>query len=216
MLNKMKKLIFKSVVVAVMLMCSVGASAQIDLGSILGGITGAGSPSSGDDIVSNLTSVFSGKKQATSDKLVGTWVYSEPAIVFQSDNFLAKAGAKIAAGKIEKSLQTQLGKYGIKPGAFTITFNSDGTFTETFGKKTLKGKWTVKDSKLNLTFSGKKAIPITTQLESKKLMLVTDATKLLNLVKTVASSSNNSNLQTVSALMKSVNGMQAGLTLVKK
>ena len=47
-------------------------------------------------------------------------------------------------------------------------------------------------------------------------MLVTDATKLLNLVKTVASSSNNSNLQTVSALMKSVNGMQAGLTLVKK
>ena len=96
MLNKMKKLIFKSVVVAVMLMCSVGASAQIDLGSILGGITGAGSSSSGDDIVSNITSVFSGKKQATSDKLVGTWVYSEPAIVFQSDNFLAKAGAKIA------------------------------------------------------------------------------------------------------------------------
>ena len=72
MLNKMKKLIFKSVVVAVMLMCSVGASAQIDLGSILGGITGAGSSSSGDDIVSNITSVFSGKKQATSDKLVGT------------------------------------------------------------------------------------------------------------------------------------------------
>ncbi|MBO5185562.1 MAG: DUF4923 family protein [Prevotella sp.] len=212
----MKKQFFRTTIMALMLMCSVCANAQIDLGNILGGLTGGGNSSSGEDLVSNLTSVFSGKKQAASDKLVGTWVYSEPAIVFQSDNLLAKAGSKIAAGKIEDKLQTQLSKYGIKPGAFTITFKSDGTFTETFGKKTMNGKWEVKDSKLYMTFSGRKAIPITTQLESKKLMIVTDATKLLTLVKSVASSSNNSNMQIVSSLMKSINGMQAGLTLVKK
>ncbi len=199
-----------------MLTCSASVNAQIDLGGILGGLTGGSSSDSGSDLVSNLTSVFSGKKQASTKSLVGTWVYSEPAIMFQSDNILAKAGSKIAAGKIEKSLQQQLTKYGIKPGAFSITFNSDGTFTEVMGQKTLKGKWTVKDSNLNLSFTGKRAIAITPQLESKQLMLVTDATKLLNLVKTVAGSSSNAQLQTVTTLMKSVNGMQAGLTLVKK
>lgn len=199
-----------------LLLCSVSVNAQIDLGNILGGLTGGSSSDSGSDLVSNLTAVFSGKKQASTKSLVGTWVYSEPAIVFQSDNILAKAGSKIAAKKIEKSLQEQLTKYGIKPGAFAITFKEDGTFTEITGKKTMQGKWTVKDSKLNLTFTGKRNIAITTQLEGNQLMLVTDATKLLNLVKTVAGSSSNANIQMVTTLMKSVNGMQAGLTLVKK
>ena len=175
-----------------------------------------GGNSSSNEMVSNLTSVFSKNKQATQEKLIGTWSYTEPAIVFTSDNILAKVGSKIAANKLENKIQEYLTRYGIKPGAFTMTFNEDGTFTETLNGKTSKGKWTVKDSKLQLTIAGIKALNVTTQIDGKDLQFVTDATKLLNLFKTLGAKSSNSQIKTVTSLMKSVNGMQAGVTLRKQ
>ena len=202
----------KTMMMSLLLMMGLSAQAQ-DLNDVLNSVLGG---SSTTDVVSNLTSVFSSKKQATKDKIIGTWSYTEPAIVFTSDNILAKAGAKIAANKLESKLQEQLTKYGIKPGAFTMTFNEDGTFTETIGGKTKSGKWTVTDSKLQLTISGVKALSITTQISGKDMQFVTDATKLLNLFKTLGAKSSNSQIKTVTSLMKSVNGMQAGVTLRKQ
>lgn len=196
-----------------MLMCCVSANAQIDLGEILKGIGTSSEGVGSGDLISNLTSVFSKDKQASKKSIIGTWTYSEPAIVFQSDNLLAKAGAKLAAGKIEKKLQEQLGKYGISEGALKFTFNEDGTFTEVLGKKTMKGKWEVKNSVLNITYIGVRPISITTQLEGDNLMFVADATKLLNLVQVIGNKSSNANIKTVATLMKSVKGMQAGITL---
>lgn len=218
----MKKIVFaKVLVLAAMLMGSACANAQINLGNILSGIAGkngkgeSSEASSASGLLSGLTSIFSKDKQASTENIVGTWEYSEPAITFESDNLLTKAGAGIASNKLEEKLQEQLSKIGIDKGAFTITFNEDGTFTETFGEKSIKGKWKVEDSKLNLVF-GQKAIPINTQLNGNKLMIVTDATKILDLIKGIASKSSNSNIQTISTLMKGIDGMNAGLTLVKK
>ena len=218
----MKKIVFaKVLVLAAMLMGSASAHAQINLGNILSGIAGkngkgeSSEASSASGLLSGLTSIFSKDKQASTENIVGTWEYSEPAITFESDNLLTKAGAGIASNKLEEKLQEQLSKIGIGKGAFTITFNEDGTFTETFGEKSIKGKWKVEDSKLNLVF-GQKAIPINTQLNGNKLMIVTDATKILDLIKGIASKSSNSNIQTISTLMKGIDGMNAGLTLVKK
>lgn len=214
-----KNVLAKALIMFLMLAGSATANAQIDLGNILGGLTGIGSntqnTSSSSGLLSGLTSIFSRDKQANKDNLIGTWEYSEPAIVFESDNLLAKAGASIASNKIEAKLQEQLSKFGFEQGSFSITFNEDGTFEETFNGKKIPGKWEVKDSKLYLTF-GRKALPINTQLSSNKLMFVTDATKLLDLVKTIGSKSTNSSFQTVTTLMKSINGMKAGITLVKK
>lgn len=218
----MKKIVFaKVLVLAAMLMGSASTNAQINLGNILSGIAGkdgkgeSSEASSASGLLSGLTSIFSKDKQASTENIVGTWEYSEPAITFESDNLLTKAGAGIASNKLEEKLQEQLSKIGIDKGAFTITFNEDGTFTETFGEKSIKGKWKVEDSKLNLVF-GQKAIPINTQLNGNKLMIVTDATKILDLIKGIASKSSNSNIQTISTLMKGIDGMNAGLTLVKK
>lgn len=208
-----------------MLLFVNGASAQIDLGGLLGGMLGGSSSSSSNssgsstnDLISGLTSIFSSKKQASEKSIVGTWVYAEPAIVLKSDNILSNVAAKVAAGKIEDKLAGVLSKYGIKEGMLSITFNEDGTFTETIGKKTVKGKWTVKNSKLNLTFGTlkPKTIPITTQLEGNQLLFVTDASKLLDFVKNIGSKSSNSNIKTITKLMDNVTGMQAGLTMKKK
>lgn len=220
----MKKF-FRLTAMCFMLLFVNGASAQIDLGGLLGGMLGGSSSSSSNssgsstnDLISGLTSIFSSKKQASEKSIVGTWVYAEPAIVLKSDNILSNVAAKVAAGKIEDKLAGVLSKYGIKEGMLSITFNEDGTFTETIGKKTVKGKWTVKDSKLNLTFGTlkPKTIPITTQLEGNQLLFVTDASKLLDFVKNISSKSSNSNIKTITKLMDNVTGMQAGLTMKKK
>ena len=204
---------FRVAAMAVAMLFATSVNAQIDLDGILGEVLGGGST---NDVASGLTTVFSSKKQATAQNIVGTWTYTEPAIVFTSDNLLTKAASKIAANKVENKIQEQLSKYGIKPGTFSITFKEDGTCTEVINGKTMNGKWTVADSKLKLTIGGVKALSVTTQIDGKDMQVVTDATKLLNLFKTLGAKSSNANIKTVASLMKSVKGMQAGITLRKQ
>lgn len=209
----MKRRIIKVFTAAALLAVSMEANAQINLESIFNKVAGSASSSGGNNIVSNLAAVFSSQKQASAESLVGTWVYSEPAIVFKSDNLLTKTAAKVAAGKVESKLQSYLSQYGITPGTMKVTFSQDGTFTETVKGKTIGGKWSVDNNKLSLKFADIKSVSVTTQLSGNELLIVTDATQLLNLMKGIASKSANTTLKTVSTLMKGVNGMDAGLTL---
>lgn len=203
--------------VCMAMMFSASVNAQSDLGNILGNVLGAATGnSSGGDLVSTLTSVFSSDKQASKNNIIGTWSYTEPAIVFTSDNILAKAASKVAANKLENKLQQYLTRYGIKPGTFSMTFKEDGTYTRTLNGRTAQGTWTVQDSKLMLTIAGIKTIAITTQIDGQDMQFVTDATKLLNLFKSFGAKSTNANIQTITSLMKSINGMQAGITLHKQ
>lgn len=207
----------KMMAVCMAMMFSASVNAQSDLGNILENVLGAATGnSSGGDLVSTLTSVFSSDKQASKNNIIGTWSYTEPAIVFTSDNILAKAASKVAANKLENKLQQYLTRYGIKPGTFSMTFKEDGTYTRTLNGRTAQGTWTVQDSKLMLTIAGIKTIAITTQIDGQDMQFVTDATKLLNLFKSFGAKSTNANIQTITSLMKSINGMQAGITLHKQ
>lgn len=208
----MKKTMMKMMAAMLMLLAAPSVQAQ-DWQSVLNGVLGGGQT---EDIVSGITSIFSSDKQATTNNIIGTWSYTEPAILFTSDNLLTKLAAKVAANKLETKLQSYLTQYGIKPGALVLTFKEDGTCTETLNGKTMKGKWQVKDSKLILTLGGIKALQITTQIDGKDMQFVTDATKLLKLFKSVGAKSTNKNIQTVTSLMKSVDGMQAGVSLRKQ
>ena len=213
----MKKNVMKMMAVCMAMMFSASVNAQSDLGNILGNVLGAATGnSSGGDLVSTLTSVFSSDKQASKNNIIGTWSYTEPAIVFTSDNILAKAASKVAANKLENKLQQYLTRYGIKPGTFSMTFKEDGTYTRTLNGRTAQGTWTIQNSKLMLTIAGIKTIAITTQIDGQDMQFVTDATKLLNLFKSFGAKSTNANIQTITSLMKSINGMQAGITLHKQ
>lgn len=209
----MRKNLTRLVAAMFLMLVVSNANAQNDLQNILNGVLNGGQS---EDIVSGITSVFSSDKQANKNNIIGTWSYSEPAIVFTSDNLLTKVAAKVAANKLEDKLQSYMTQYGIKPGTLVLTFNEDGTCTETLNRKTMKGKWEVKDSKLILTLGGIKALQITTQIDGKNMQFVTDATKLLKLFKSVGAKSTNKNIKTITSLMKSVDGMQAGVTLKKQ
>lgn len=209
----MRKNLTRLVAAMFLMLVVSSANAQNDLQNILNGVLNGGQS---EDIVSGITSIFSSDKQANKNNIIGTWSYTEPAIVFTSDNLLTKVAAKVAANKLENKLQSYMTQYGIKPGTLVLTFNEDGTCTETLNSKSMKGKWEVKDSKLILTLGGIKALQITTQIDGKNMQFVTDATKLLKLFKSVGAKSTNKNIKTVTSLMKSVDGMQAGITLKKQ
>lgn len=209
----MKRNFIKLALICLTTFSTQSAGAQTDLGNILNNVLGGNNSTS--DVVSGLTSIFSSSKQATEKTIIGTWAYEEPAIVLQSDNVLTSAAAKLAAKKAETKLQEQLNKIGIKKGALTLTFNSDGTFSETFGSKSVSGTWSIKNSKLIMKHTVR-STTLTTQVSGKELMFVTDASKLLKLFQTLGSNSTNSSISTVTSLMKKVKGMQCGITLVKK
>lgn len=218
----MKKNVFRMALLSSMFMMTTGVSAQIDLNSIANSVLNGGNQSAatnsdnGGNLIKSLTTIFSSNKQANDNNIVGTWSYSEPAIVLNSGNFLTNAAYKVAANKVENKIQTYLSQYGITPGTFTMTFNADGTFSETLKGKTMKGTWKIQDQKLLLTVGKMKAVKITTQISGKEMQLVTDATKLLQMFQSFGAKSSNSNIKTAASLLKGAKEMQAGITLKKQ
>ena len=89
----MKKLFIKGALLCTALFFTVQADAQISLGNILKNVVSGGSSektttetTSSDNsgvggLLSSLTSIFSSNKVATEDKIIGTWVYEEPAVL---------------------------------------------------------------------------------------------------------------------------------------
>jgi hypothetical protein len=222
----MKKNSFKMVAVALLLAASSTANAQINLGNVLNKVSNIAestsstvSKATSDDsgsLISGLTSIFSASKTAKAKDLVGTWSYTEPAVVFSSENVLKSAGGKVASAAIEKQLQSKLSKYGITKGAMKMTFDNDGNFTQTLGGKTLTGTYTTSGQNVVLKYGGTtKQIIGTTQVDGNDLLIVMDASKLLSYMKTIGSLSGNSTLKTASSLLGSMDGMQCGLRLEK-
>ena len=221
----MKKLLVKGAILCAMMMTATHAGAQINLGNILKNVTSGSATttttnkntSSGSGLLSSLTSIFSSKKVATADKIVGTWVYQEPAVVLESNSTLKNIGGKLVTATIESQLKSKLEGYGFKAGAVTMTFDDKGIFTQTIKGKTLKGTYTIKDKNVILKYGGKVSQVIgTTQLDGDNLLIVMEASKLLKYVNLLGTVAQNSTLKTATSLIGSMDGLECGLKLKKK
>lgn len=201
--------------IAAMSLMGNKAYAQFDFGKILQ--NGADIFSNGgttDDLLSGITSIFSDKKVATIDDLVGEWAYTEPAVVFMSENLLKKAGGKLASSAIEKTIETQLNKVGITKGAMKMTFTRNGRFTQTIAGRRLRGTFTIKGKEVVLKYAGEiKQLVGTTQVDGNDLLIVMDASKMLTYLKAIGSISGNASLKTATSLLGSMDGMLCGLRL---
>ena len=187
------------------------------LGSVLGGVLGAATGSSnGSGLLSALTTIFDNSKVATADKLVGTWEYTEPAVVFESNNALKNLGGKVAGAAIEKKLQSQLAKFGIKKGKMKMTFDKDGNFTQTIGTQKFTGTYTTSGKNVVLTYTGGiKQLVGTTQLDGNSLLIVMEAGKLLKYAGTIGKLTGNSTVSTLGSLLGGYDGMEVGMRLQK-
>ena len=222
----MKRILTKSAMLCTLVFASVQADAQISLGNILKNVvsgdkkettTTTEDDSKSGGILSALTSVFSNSKVATKDKIVGTWVYEEPAVVLSSENKLNNLGGKLASAAIENKLRTKLEGYGFKKGSVKMEFDSEGNFTQTFLGKNLKGTYTIEDKNMVLKYGGKVSQVIgTTQLDGNNLLIVMDVSKLLKYVNVLGDIAQNSVLGTATSFLDSMDGLECGLKLVKE
>ena len=150
--------------------------------------------------------------------IVGTWNYKSADCVFETENFLLKAGGEVAATKVEEKVNAALTKLGITGNQITFTFNADYTYTATIKGRTIQGTYTLdlENKKMTLTYlNGVGTITPQIALTGNTLSLLYDADKLLKFLTTISAVSNNSTLTTLNTLLQSYDGMLIGMELQK-
>lgn len=192
-----------AVVMAVMIMGCSYSNAQ-GLKDLLNGST----------VTNLIEGVFSKSNLKISD-LAGEWTTSGPAVCFQSDNLLKKAGGIAAAAALESKLNPYYEKYGFNGSVITI--DKDGNFTMQVKKLQLKGTIEAKDAengefRFVFTGLGTKIGSATCYIQktSKTLDLMFDATKLKSLLSTVAALSGASIAKTLSSVLDGYDGLCVG------
>lgn len=150
--------------------------------------------------------------------IIGTWHYSSADCVFESENFLMKAGGEVAAAKVEEKINATLTKLGLTGEQITFTFNADNTYTASIKGRVIQGTYAldVANKKLTLTYlNGLGTITPQIAKTGNKMSLLYDADKLLKFLTTISAVSNNSTLKSLSTLLESYDGMLIGWELQK-
>ena len=160
------------------------------------------------------------KSTLSAADLEGTWRYASAACVFESDDLLKKAGGAVAASQLADKLDGIYSKVGLKPGSFSFTFGPDSTFTSTLGSRTLKGTYSLGEGTVTLHYKAAglvKAGSVTahTQKAGDKLSMLFDADKLLKLLSTLCSITQNATLAAVARIADGYDGMLIGYEMTR-
>lgn len=209
---------------------STSSSSSSGLSSIISGLAGSSSSSSSSDsstssssssslstLIGSVVSAFT--SSTTSSSIVGTWSYTEPAVQFESDNLLAKAGGAVACSSVVEKLDPYYEKLGITEGKFSVTLNEDSTCTYTVGSKTYSGTYTFDDDANTLTIktSAKISLPKAyISVSGSEMAWTYDSTKLLTIATALGSASGNSTLSGLSSIASMYDGMKLGFTFKKQ
>ncbi len=205
-----------------LLLCALSAEAQLDLGSLLNKAKDAVEEVAGDTISETAEEALPEGLQQLLGALLpeveipGTWSYVGVAVEFDSQDALTKAGGSVAAKTVEEKLAPILAKIGIQKGAFSFTFNEDGTATTTLAKKTVNGTWKFdkKEEVVTLGIGGKEFSTRMT-VNGDNINILFEANKLLELIKTLSDKSSNTTIATIGAIVKAYDGMNIGFECEK-
>lgn len=209
----MKKLILLFFVLGITIQCC----AQLNWGTLAEKLTGDSTKSS---TIGGVLGNILATDKVEINQLIGTWNYESPAIGFQSENILKKAGASMASAKIEKELKSYYAKAGLDKLVLTIA--EDNTFSMKTKYVTLKG--TIEKGKkgfkiFNFKVFGKVKIGklnTYTTISGSTLSLTFDIKKLVELVKKISQYSNDNTIKSVISLVDSYDGITAGFKLKKQ
>ena len=171
----------------------------------------------GSGLVKQLGSIL-GNTTLSQKDIIGTWHYSSADCVFESENFLMKAGGEVAAAKVEEKINATLTKLGLTGEQITFTFNADNTYTASIKGRVIQGTYAldVANKKLTLTYlNGLGTITPQIAKTGNKMSLLYDADKLFKFLTTISAVSNNSTLKSLSTLLESYDGMLIGWELQK-
>lgn len=209
---------------------SATSSTDSPLGNLLGGLAGStdtkssqqGSGSTLGNVLGGVLGGLLSTDKVSTESMVGTWKYSAPAVCFQSDNFLQKAGGAAVAGQLEAKLAPYYKTAGITK--LVLTIDQEKNFTMQVGKVPLKG--TVEtDGKgevyfnfaaLNNTVALGRIKAYVNMTGSSQMSLMFDVTKLVSIVSSVASATGSTTVKGVTSLLESYDGICAGFKLNKQ
>lgn len=208
------------IILGLMLAIGVNVQAQsFDLQSILKGVQSK--TGNGSDAIGSVLGQILGTKKVSPADLVGTWKYTAPAVAFESDNFLQKAGGAAASATIENKLSPYYTRAGLQK--LVLTVQADSTFTMQIGRGSLSGTITSGEEEgyLVFNFTALKKVKVGSvrtgvQLAGNNLSLTFDISKLMTVVNTIAKVSGNSTISGVNKLLQSYDGMQAGFKLARQ
>ena len=176
------------------------------LGGLLGGQTGT-------NVLGTILGSLLGN--TTNQKsLVGTWTYSGPKLVFESENILSQVGGQVLSSNLEQKLGTYLEKMGFKAGKSTLTLNSDGSCSLALGTRTLPGTYTYDASSNKMTLTGVLGVgqmTCTVSVQSGQLYMLFDADKLLNIATNLGSKGSS----TLGSVLNSYSGLKLGWAMSK-
>lgn len=189
-------------------------------GSALGGLFG-GNGNNGGGILGAAGSALGGlvegvftQSDITVAQMAGTWTATGSAVSFQSDNFLKKAGGAAVAGTIESKLNPYYQQYGLTGS--TLVIQANGSFQLKVKGVTLKGTITkLQDGNFQFSFTpfgnfSVGSLKTYVQKTPTGLDIMFDATKLKNLLSTVAGFTGNSLATTAAGLLDSYEGLCVG------
>ncbi len=208
----------RTILILSLLLCTISARAQFDFGSLLDKAKEAVSEVAGkateEAIPEGLQQLLGALLPEV--EIPGTWSYVDVAVEFESANALTNAGGKVAAETVESKIAPMLAKVGIQKGAFSFTFNEDGTVTTTLAQKSVSGTWKF-DKEQEVVTLGIKGKEFTTRMVvcGDNICILFGADKLLELIKTVSAKSSNSTLATIGAIAKTYDGMNIGFECEK-
>ena len=138
-----------------------------------------------------------------------------------SGDLLKEASGSLVTSALEKKMENIYTKLGIVPGNFSYTFNSDGTFTNTIGKKILKGTYSLDEKTRVLTLHYVLAKTITVKSVEVQLVksgeqvsLLFNTEKLMNFVSVLSSALKKSD-KTTTSLMDGYDEILLGFEMKK-
>lgn len=148
------------------------------------------------------------------DNIIGTWTYSAPKIIFESENILAKIGSNIASEQIEKNLGEQLARIGFTKGKTSLIFNKDNTCSFSYGSRTYPGTYKFDKSANRLTITGALGVgtvKCTACKNGNELYLLFDSDKVLSLLTTLSNSTLSNS--TLSNALGNYKGLKLGWSM---
>ena len=189
-----------------MLLFSGSMKAQsVSIGDILNGKTLGG-----------IVDAVSGTSTAALD-INGTWKYKGTACALQTEDVVKKIGASVVTSSLENKMNKQCAKAGIKVGACNFTFNNDGSFITSVGKKSYSGTYTFekKTGSLVLSYLQLMNLNATVAMNGSDISLLFEANKLMKLLAYLNKTSSNSSIKTISSLLNQYDGAKVGFKLGK-
>ncbi len=151
--------------------------------------------------------------------IVGEWHYTGPGVKFEGGDVVSEVGGAAIETSVGGYLEKAYALAGIKPGAVSFSFDKEGAFTATVGKRELTGTYEFDAATHVITLHFAKGkydlgtMPGHAYISGEELQLVFPVTKLVNMVTTLGSKI--SSLTAVTTILRKYENVYIGFEFGK-